>query len=271
MPLRDYEGNVPGASVLVRRGGETIVRQSYGLADLENGIAVTPATNFRLASLTKQFTARAIEIAGVSLDAPITRWFPSLPPATAGDLVRHTSGLVDYEDLITGESQVHDRDVLHLLEHRQPYFAPGSQYRYSNGGYVLLGLIVEEVSGVPFETFLKREIFDPLGMHGTGFPPVANRAFGYAREGGAWVRRDQSVTSATRGDGGLYSSIDDLQRWTVPASFPWHRDGDVLWHEGETVSFRNVMVRLGDVEVTILTNRDGEVPYRLATAFADAL
>src|SRR5260370_9085862 len=125
--FRDYDGNVPGASVLVVRDGETVVRRSYGLADLERGVAVTPATNFRLASLTKQFTARAVEIVGVSYDDPVTRWFPALPPATVRHLVTHTSGLVDYEDLIAGASQVHDRDVVRLLENTTPYFPPGSQ------------------------------------------------------------------------------------------------------------------------------------------------
>ena len=244
----------PGSAILVIRDGDVVLRQCSGFADLENRIPITPATNFRLASMTKQFTARAIEILGVPLDEPVFR------NITVRQLLSHTSGLIDYEDLITGTEQVSDHDVLRLLEQTErTYFEPGTQYRYSNGGYVLLGLLIERVSGKPLEQFMHDKIFTPLGMHGTvlGTANVANRAYGYARENGAWVRRDQSLTSATRGDGGIYSSVDDLQKWNASLDgrmldYGWHHGPGIVWHEGETVSFRNVIVRAEAARTTTI-------------------
>jgi CubicO group peptidase (beta-lactamase class C family) len=262
----------PGSAILVIRDGNVVLRQCTGFADLENRVPITPATNFRLASMTKQFTARAIEILGVPLDEPVFR------NITVRQLLTHTSGLIDYEDLITGTEQVSDHDVQRLLEQTdRAYFAPGERYRYSNGGYVLLGLLIERVSGMPLEQFMHDEIFAPLGMHGTvlGTTNVTNRAYGYTRLHGEWVRCDQSPTSATRGDGGIYSSLDDLQKWDASLDgrkleFGWRVGERTVWHEGETVSFRNVIVRFVDDHVTVivLTNCDEGDPYVVARALA---
>ena len=237
-----------------------MLRWCAGLADLENRVAVTPSTNFRLASMTKQFIARAIEILGLPLDRRVLR------DITVRQLLSHTSGLIDYEDLITSDEQISDHDVLRLLTQTdRAYFPPGSAYRYSNGGYVLLGLLIERESGVPLEQFLRDEIFEPLGMTGTvlGTRNVVNRAYGYAFEDGRWVRRDQGITTATRGDGGIYSSIDDLQKWDASLAdcelrFGWHHAPGKLWHEGETVGFRNVIVKFPAECATfiMLTNRN---------------
>jgi CubicO group peptidase (beta-lactamase class C family) len=308
-----YDGDVPGASVLVMREGRAIHRAGYGMADLEAHTAVTPQTNFRLASVSKQFTAAAIEtLAGrgkLAYDDPITRFLPSLPSyaqaITVRQLLTHSSGLLDYEDLIPPQTteQVSDLDVLHMLEKtNHTLFAPGTSYRYSNTGYVFLGLIVAKISGMSFPAFLKQEIFDPLGMHGTvayvrGTSTVDHRAYGYTRANGAWLRRDQSVTSATLGDGGIYSSIDDLAKWDdaiahgrfiaadmstvatddpkIRYGFGWrlseHRGHRTVWHSGETTSFRNVIVRFPDQRLTvvILTNRDDPEPYQTALQIAD--
>ena len=300
--MNAYRGDVPGASVLVVRDGHVVRRASYGLADLAAHTRVTPQTNFRLASMSKQFTAAAIEILAargkLSYDDPITRFLPSLPAyaqrITIRQLLTHSSGLLDYEDLIPSErtEQVSDLDVLHLLENTDhTLFASGTGYRYSNTGYVFLGLIVAKVSGISFPAFLKREIFEPLGMHGTALSQIEHRAYGYTRRDGAWIRRDQSVTSATQGDGGIYSSIDDLAKWdahvrpgnfTVPTDDPtirygfgWryseHRGHRTMWHSGETTSFRNVIVRFPDdrLTVVVLTNRDDPEPYETALRIAD--
>ena len=312
--LREYDGEVPGASVLVLRDGRAVHRASYGMADLEARTRVTPRTNFRLASVSKQFTAAAIEIlaerGALSYDDPVTRFLPSLPPyareITIRQLLTHTSGLPDYEDLIPAAAteQVSDLDVLQMLEKTAgPDFAPGSRYRYSNSGYVLLGLVAAKASGISFPAFLKSAIFDPLGMRETTVSNIAHRAYGYAKKDGAWVRRDQSITSATLGDGGIYSSIDDLAKWDdalaharllrpetlalafTPATatddpavrygFGWriseHRGRRTLWHSGETTSFRNVIVRFPDERLTVimLTNRDDPAPYKTALAIAD--
>jgi len=312
--MHAYQGAAPGAGVAVLRAGRPIFRAAYGLADLENQVAATTATNYRLASMTKQFTAAAIlllaEAERLSIDDPVHRWLPSLPQAADKMAIRHllahTSGLIDFEDLIAPgtTSQLHDADVLSLLEaESRSYFPPGAGYRYSNSGYVLLALIVARASGESFAAFLRHRIFFPLGMQDTiafeaGFSAVAHRAYGYSARGPSWARTDQNLTSATLGDGGIYSSIDDLSKWEAalcddrllqPASlrrafqsatptddpavdygFGWRISGETLWHSGETSGFRNVIVRRRDtlVTVVILTNRDDPPPYPAALTIA---
>jgi CubicO group peptidase (beta-lactamase class C family) len=318
-----YAGDVPGASILVIRNDKTVFRRSYGMADLEHAVAATPATNYRLASMTKQFTAAAIlllaEEKRLSLDDPLRQWLPSLPEATAPitlrQLLTHTSGLIDYEEVMSADTsrQLHDSDVLHLLEaQNRTYFPPGTQYRYSDSGYSLLSLVVARASGVDFASFLKRRIFLPLGMTNTvayeeGVSSVSNRAYGYSRvptgSAGAsrelsWMRTDQSLTSAVLGDGGIYSSIDDLAKWdralygggplseaslrvafapatatddpNVAYGFGWRITGETVWHSGETLGFRNVIVRFPQHRFTviILTNRNDPEPYTTALAVA---
>ncbi|MGY1424740.1 serine hydrolase domain-containing protein [Lysobacter sp. A289] len=310
-----YDGDVPGASLLVIKDGEPVVRRSYGRSDLERGFEAGPATNYRLASITKQFTAAATlllaEDGTLDLDDPLRQWLPSLPDAADGitlhHVLSHTSGLIDYEDVIppTMTGQLHDADVLRLLEGQvQTYFEPGSDYRYSNSGYALLALIVERASGRDFPAFLRERIFLPLGMHDTlayvqGGPEVPNRAFGYSQVDGQWTRTDQSQTSAVLGDGGIYSSIDDLAKWdaalyddrllsdesrrlaftavtptddpTVEYGYGWRITGDRLWHSGETMGFRNVIVRNPQqgLTVVLLSNRNDPEPYSTALEIAE--
>lgn len=220
-----------GAAVLVIDDGKIIFRHGYGLADAENNTPVTPQTNFRIASITKQFTATAIMLlvdeGKLSLDDTLDKFFPGFPAygqnITIRHVLNHTSGLPDYEDLVPEGTtlQVHDRDVLKLiLDTDKPLFEPGTQYKYSNTGYSLLAMIVEQVADQPFQTFVKDRIFKPCGMDHSvayvrGLNNVTNRAFGHSKEDDQWVRSDQSVTSAVLGDGGIYSSIDDLAKWVA--------------------------------------------------------
>lgn len=314
-----YDGKVPGASLLVVRDGKPLVRRSYGFSNLEEQTAATPATNYRLASVTKQFTAAAIlllaEDGKLALDDSLRKWFPNLPEVAAKMTLRqvltHTSGLIDYEDVIppamTGP--LHDADVLEILEtQNRSYFAPGTAYRYSNSGYALLALIVGKASRQDFATFLKERIFTPLGMTDTlafeeGVSSVHRRAFGYSEQNGRWDRTDQSQTSAVLGDGGIYSSIDDLAKWddalyderllsarsrqlaftpatdsddpSVRYGMGWRITeeqigGRTLWHSGETIGFRNVIVRYPEQRFTVvlLSNRNDPEPYQTARAIA---
>ncbi len=218
-----------GAAVLVIDHGEVIFQQTYGLADAESQTPVTPQTNFRIASITKQFTATAIMLlvddGKLSLDDTLDTFFPGFPDygqrITVRQVLNHRSGLPDYEDLIpdTTTLQVHDLDVLKMiLDTDAPLFEPGDRHAYSNTGYTLLGLIVEQVANQPFHDLLKTRIFNPVGMDRTnmfvrGLTAVPDRALGHTKHEGQWTRDDQSLTSAVRGDGGIYSSIDDLAKW----------------------------------------------------------
>jgi CubicO group peptidase (beta-lactamase class C family) len=312
--MHGYQGAAPGAGVAVLRDGVPVFRRAYGLADLEGRVAATTATNYRLASLTKQFTAAAIlllaEAGRLSVDDPVRRWLPTLPPMADEIVIRHllthASGLIDYEDLIPDgrTAQLRDADVLGLLEaENRGHFPPGAGYRYSNSGYSLLALIVGRASGEDFASFLRERIFQPLGMQNTvafepGISVVEHRAFGYSASGHSWIRTDQDLTSATLGDGGIYSSVDDLAKWeaalcgdgllqpeslrlafqpaiqtddpAVQYGFGWRITGESRWHSGESIGFRNVIVRFLEQRLTVivLTSRNDPAPYPTALAIA---
>jgi CubicO group peptidase (beta-lactamase class C family) len=229
----------PGVAVLVRRNGRTVFDGGYGARELRTFAKIDPRTNFRLASCSKQFTAMSIMLlihdGKLRYDDKLTDVFPDFPAygdaITIRNLLNHTSGLPDYEDLMdaaekgkgapiwTPSHQIQDAEVLKLLEKETAgKFAPGSQWSYSNSGYVVLGLVVAKISGMPFREFLQERIFTPLKMAQTlafekGKNEVSQRAYGHSKEANAWRETDQSPTSATLGDGGIYSSLTDLAKW----------------------------------------------------------
>ncbi|MEM9353689.1 MAG: serine hydrolase domain-containing protein [Planctomycetota bacterium] len=218
-----------GAAVLVIRDGETVLKAGYGVTQIEGGEPCTPQTNFRLASVSKQFTAAAVLIAAerglLSVDDTLDEFFPGAPAywsdISVHQLLTHTSGLADYEDLVPEGTklQLYDQNVLELLlGAAEAKLSAGEKWEYSNSGYVLLGLVVEQASGEAFHAFMRKQIFNRLGMEGScvfqrGLNQVPHRAFGHVKRGGAWVTEDQSLTSAVRGDGTVYSSVDDLEKW----------------------------------------------------------
>lgn len=223
--------NGPGASVLVMRHDSIVFTRSYGLASLAEHRAVTPATNFRLASMTKQFTAAAVlklsSEGKLNLSDKILKFFPDFPlygkEITVRNLLNHTSGLVDYEDFVpdTQQYQVFDADCLRLMFTADSlYFPVGTKYRYSNTGYALLALIVEKVSGKRYADYVKENLFVPAGMNTTvayekGISEVAQRAYGHSRTAAGWTETDQSNTSAVLGDGGIYSNVEEYARWAT--------------------------------------------------------
>lgn len=223
--------STPGASLVVARGDTILFARAFGLADVENGVPVTTATAFRLASVTKQLTAAAVlalvEGGELDLDAPLGELLPETP-RYAGDvrvrhLLTHTSGIPDYESLLGNADgpQVTDRDVLELLRAAEGlYFRPGSAWRYSNSAYALLALIVERVSGERFARYLRHRIFDRAGMpnavaYVNGVDTIVERAYGHSLDDGVWRRADQSRTSAVLGDGGVYASAEELAAWSA--------------------------------------------------------
>ena len=228
----------PGFAVLVKKDGNVVFEKGFGVRDLRTTKAIDTRTNFRLASFTKQFTAMAIMLlvhdGKLRYDESLTNIFPEFPAygksITVRNLLNHTSGLPDYEDLMdqvektkgpiwSPENQIHDDEVLQLLEKQSSgKFAPGTKWEYSNSGYVVLGLIVAKVYGKSFGEFLHERIFAPLKMSRTlvfekGKNEVSNRAYGHSKKETVFVETDQSSTSATQGDGGVYSNLEDLSRW----------------------------------------------------------
>lgn len=228
--FQDYQGENPGAAVAIIKDGKVVYQKSFGLAEMNLRRKVQSNTNFRLASVSKQFTATAIlllEKEGlIDLEWPMDQVFEDFPPygqeIRIHHLLNHTSGLWDYEDYVPDTAmtkQVMDKEVLEIIRQTDKvYFPAGQQYRYSNTAYALLALIVEKYSHQNFPTFLEERIFKPLGMKNTiafikNENTVNERAYGYSRENGKWTPKDQSSTSAVLGDGGIYSNVPDLFLW----------------------------------------------------------
>ena len=227
MLFASYAGQQPGASIAVVKNGAIVFERSYGLANVETGERAASHTNYRLASVTKPFTATAISIladrGSLSLEDPVARYLPELahkaPDVTLRHLLMHTSGLPEYEKLLPKDdpTQIVDRDVLALLVKRPLALTPGTRYRYNNTGYALLALVVERVAKVSYAEFLRKNIFGPLGMTTSlVYDPLAkipHRALGYSGSPDQLGPADQNRTSAVLGDGGVYSSVHDLARW----------------------------------------------------------
>jgi CubicO group peptidase (beta-lactamase class C family) len=228
----------PGFAALIRIGGRNTYTRTEGVRDLHSKARIDAHTNFRLASFTKQFTAMAIMLlvhdGRLRYGETLTEIFPDFPAygktITIRNLLNHTSGLPDYEDLMdevektkgpgwSPQKQIQDAEVLELLKKENAgKFAPGTSWSYSNSGYVVLGLIIAKVSGQPYGKFLHERIFAPLKMNHSivyqkGKNEVTNRAYGHSEEGGVPKETDQSSTSATPGDGGVYSNLEDLAKW----------------------------------------------------------
>jgi len=312
--FQDYVGDgMPGASVMVIRDGRPILTKSYGLADVEAGVAVDSSTNFRLASITKQFTATSVlmlvDQGRLSLDDSIRQYFPGMPEFADGitirNLLQHTSGIADYEPIYGNRfpEQVTDSGVVEIISRTDgTMFVPGSQYSYSNSGYAILAVLVEKLSGKSFPEFLQDNIFAPLDMTNTvafvaGVTTVPNRSFGYSVSDEGVVFSDQSAWSAVLGDGGIYSSVEDLFKWDqslydnglISADLrgqSWtpgletygfgfrideYKGHKRYHHSGSSSGFRNHMQQFPDDRLTIiiLTNRAEPDVAPLAEKVAD--
>lgn len=328
----NIDAKFPGAAVLVINEGKPVIQRGYGVTDLRTFHKIDAHTNFRLASVTKQFTAMAIMLlvhdGKLRYEEKLTEVFPEFPAygktISIRNLLNHTSGLPDYEDLMARQygntpddkiPQIHDAGVLALLEKETAgKFPAGSKWAYSNSGYCVLAMVVERVSGVPFGDFLRDRIFTPLHMANTiayekGKNEVVNRAYGHTKESDGWHETDQSSTSATLGDGGVYTSLTDMTRWDAalrdhtllseremqpalvavqPTSTPAEENGlsvsygfgwfvdpykghTRMWHYGETVGFRTSIQRFpnDNLTVVVLCNRADLQAPELSLRVAD--
>ncbi|MFH1571017.1 MAG: serine hydrolase [Gemmatimonadota bacterium] len=218
----------PGVVVLVARDGQVLHRRGYGMANVELGVPITPETKFRLASVSKQFTAVAVmqlaERGLIDIDAPINRYLADYPNGdriTTRQLMAHTSGVPNYLSMSEfWEISSKGRDLPGLIgvwRDRPLDFEPGSRWSYSNSGFVLLAYMVEQVSGQPFARYLQEHIFGPLGMQDTGEVDqstiLPGRASGYLLDGDRLINPDFLDFDLAIGTAGLYSTVDDLLKW----------------------------------------------------------
>ncbi len=216
-------------SVLVARGDDVLFSKSYGSANLEWDIPNTPTTKFRLGSVTKQFTAASIllleEQGKLKIDDPVKTYLGDAPPAwakiTIFHLLTHTSGIPsftgfsEYRQMKLVETPV--EQIAAKFRDLPLEFEPGEKMSYSNSGYLLLGYLIERISGQSYEEFVQKNIFTPLGMKDSGYDSnsavIARRASGYSPGPNGPVNAAFIHMSIPHGAGALYSTTEDLLRW----------------------------------------------------------
>ncbi|HXT14070.1 MAG TPA: serine hydrolase domain-containing protein [Gemmatimonadaceae bacterium] len=227
---RFVTARTPGCAVGLTRDGSLALTRTYGLADVDRRVPITPGTRFYVASLSKQFTAMAVVLLAqdgrLSLDDSIQRWVPELPSfgarITVRELLQHTSGLRDYYTLLgvagwPADGTLTEAQFLDLISHQKTLnFRPGDEFLYSNTGYALLSIIVRRASGRSLRDFADERIFRPLGMTHTEFRDdhtehIPDAAVGYDASG-AKLRVSESNSDVV-GDGGVFTTVGDLAKW----------------------------------------------------------
>jgi CubicO group peptidase (beta-lactamase class C family) len=233
----------PGMAVLLIRNGRIEYRKGFGLADVDAHTPITPNTQFLLASVTKQFTAMAIMILAeqrkLQFDDTLAKFCPEFPgyaqTITIRNLLNHTAGLTEYSELLVGKVDdekyfrssksppaAHEftaAEALQALSRQQTLrFSPGDKFEYSNSGYVVLGQIIERVTGKRYAEFLKETIFDPLGMHDTLVvderkQKVPQLALGYGKRNGQWQDITYTPENHIYGEDDVVSTVNDLYKW----------------------------------------------------------
>jgi D-alanyl-D-alanine carboxypeptidase len=223
-----YKADAPGAAVLVTKGGKALFRKGYGLANVELGVPLQPDMVFRIGSVTKQFTGAAVlllaEEGKIDLQQSIRHYLPELPEAwgkaTVEQVLNHTAGIPDWVESPEFEKQMReDKTPAQIMLHDQGKpldFVPGTQWAYSNTGYLALGVLIEKVSGASYYDFLKARIFKPLEMAHTGFGDetalIPRMASGYTKGPlpAPYISMKQPGAA-----GALVSTVDDLAKWTL--------------------------------------------------------
>ena len=225
-------------SVLVARGSGVILGKGLGFADLEKEIPNTPDTKFQIASVTKVFTAAAVmklaEEGKIRIDEPASRYLPEYEDIlgtgiTIGHLLSHSSGLPEFTPGAAGRADMtqalEPREFIEAIRSRRPFFAPGLGVRYSNVGYVLLGLVIEKVTGRSYDGWLEGHVLKPLGMSDTGtdpdYPSRPGFARGYIDDRSGALRPAPFIHPAwAYSAGALYSTVEDLHKFDRALSSP---------------------------------------------------
>jgi D-alanyl-D-alanine carboxypeptidase len=219
----------PGVTVIVMQKGKALLRAAYGMANLELGVALAPEHALRIGSVTKQFTSAAImalaEEGKLAVSDPITKYLPDYPTQgrtiTVEHLLTHTSGIQSYTDmpkwLGMWRQDLTPAEIIGVFKNEPMQFAPGQRYRYNNSGYILLGAIIEKVTGKSYADFVRERIFAPLGMTHTRYDVtedvIPGRAAGYARAAGKIVNAQYLSMTQPYAAGALISTVDDLAAW----------------------------------------------------------
>jgi CubicO group peptidase (beta-lactamase class C family) len=220
----------PSVAIALVRGRDTITMRAWGKADLEQDVAATPRSVYRIGSVTKQFTSAAVmqlvEQGKVKLDDSIAAYLPTLPvawrPITVRELLNHTSGIPSYTGIGAawqrrwGEEMTPDTLVA-LTASMPMWFAPGTSWRYDNSGYVVLGMLIEKITGHPWGTDIAERFAKPLGLEDTWnclvTPIIPRRARGYEPSGNSWINTPYLAMSQPYSAGAMCSTVGDLAKW----------------------------------------------------------
>jgi len=224
VPTKQFMG-----SVLVAQNGKILLDKGYGFANLEWEIPNTPATKFRLGSITKQFTAASIllleERGKLKVEDPVKKYMPDAPVAwdkiTIFHLLTHTSGIPNFTSFPDYESKeaqsMTPQQLVDWFKDKPLEFEPGTKWNYSNSGYVLLGYLIEKISGQSYAAFVQQNIFTPLDMKDSGYDShsalITHRASGYSHGKDGPVNAGFVNMTIPLSAGALYSTTEDLLRW----------------------------------------------------------
>lgn len=297
-----FNNTTPGCSFVVVQNGEIILEKSFGLANKEKNIPITSQTAFRLASLTKPFTAMAIMMLKeknlLSFDDTVEKFFPEFPNygknITIRQLLTHTSGIPDHEQplyrKIKSGEELTMYDALEVLKQENELLFPsGTKYTYSDAGFVVLALIIENVSGQRYARFLAENVFVPLKMVNTIVvdetkPKIKSRAYGYKNVEGGYELFDYDPLNFIIGDEGIYSTTLDLVKWwqawrtdvlvsnktlqealtpqalldgsVEQCGFSWFirkiDNRNIIFHDGYWVGFNNIILTDMDTDTTVI-------------------
>jgi D-alanyl-D-alanine carboxypeptidase len=317
-----YPPSGPGAAVIVVQDGKTVLRRGYGLANAELGVAIRPEMVFRVGSATKQFTSacvlRLVEQGKLRLDDPVGKYLPDYPAAgravTLEQLLTHTSGIHSYTEMPSWFPRMREdwtvTQLVDFFKNEPPDFEPGTRWHYSNSGYILLGAILEKVTGRPYADLVSDWIFRPLGMRDTRYgseaPIIPGRVDGYRKTPAGLINAPYLSMTQPFSAGALVSTVDDLARWQsaldaggiltpesrhrmwTPKTLPdgtktrygfgwsiWSYEGHAVVEHGGTINgFATANMRLPDdrIYVAVLSNCGGcAEPRALALTAATTL
>lgn len=292
-------------SVMIAKDGKPLLSKGYGMANFSYDIPNTPQTKFKLASVSKQFTAAAImllqEQGKLSTDDKLTKYIPDYPNGdkiTIHHLLTHTSGIVNFTNLPIYDSlmkyELSLTENIGYFKNKPLDFEPGTKFKYSNSGYILLSYIIEKASGKSFPEYMSASIFEPLGMKNSGVfngnKVIKNLAMGYSQlEGDEMENAEYIDMSIPSGAGAIYSTVEDLLIWDQALysekllkkssidkiftpnldnyAYGWNVDTykDSKWHfhSGGIQGFTTVINRFPDKNLTIiiLKNIDNQILF----------
>jgi len=263
------EAPASGVTVAVVSRGDTLLLKGYGERDREKHLPADANTIYRIGSITKQFTSaavlRLVERGTVKLDDPITKYlpqYPQWPSVTVRQLLNHTSGIHSYTESPQWPERWADdltlQQVVAFVEKDTLDFAPGSEWRYNNTGYVLLGMLLDKVTKQPYAALLERQFFKPLGMRTATYcpskPTDAAYAVGYSNEGGSFKLADYLSMTHPYSAGALCMSVPDYLRWQSAL------------HDGRVVSRNSVALMTGPETLTVGPKKGTTTSYGMGLA-----